>query len=236
MSSEMTILLADSDQEFLAFFGECLKNTGINLLTCQSGKDTLAIIKENKPDLIFMHYSQGDMAAVDCCRKIRVKHSIDSLPIIILLPANNLENSDRFLQAGFNDLLSKPIKRNTLLVTINKFLNLEKRRTKRVKPQSNIKCALEYSTHLNCRVFDISTGGLFLASCPPLPVNTIISLNFTLPDTTIDVSCKARVAWINHPIAMSKMNFPSGLGVQFVEINPETVNTISEYLKAKQSD
>ena len=77
---------------------------------------------------------------------------------------------------------------------------------------------------------NLNTGGLFLTASKNLPVGTPLFLEFSLPETGINVSCQARVAWINDPENPLKSDLPSGMGLQFVDITSSEVAIIEAYV------
>ncbi len=234
MNNEFIILLADSDLDFHDAISDFLKNTGTRLVTCSSGKEVLASIEGQKPDLVFMSDTLKDVACITLCRKLKTDRSSSPMPLVMVLSSNRAKDREYCFEAGCSDVLVKPVDRGDFFTTLRKFVNLEKRFNPRLRSPSAINCSLQYSICHNCRVYDISAGGLFLESCPPLPINTVVALDFVLPESTTRISCKGRVAWINHPIALSKIDFPFGVGVEFVEMSQNTSDTLVAYLDAKR--
>lgn len=236
MNSEFTILLADADQDFHDVVTDYLKNTGTRMIACSSGKAVLSSIQAEKPDLLFMSDNLKDVSCLSFCRKMKTDRNASSIPIIAVLSANRGGDREYCYEAGCSDVLLKPVERGDFFATLRKFVNLEKRFNPRFRSPSKINCSLQYSITHDCRVYDISAGGLFLESCPPMPLNTLVALNFTLPESTITISCNARVAWINHPIALSKIDFPFGVGVEFVELSRETSDKLAAYLSGTREE
>ena len=230
MNNEFTILLADADQDFHDVVTDYLKNTGTRMIACSNGKETLSSLQTEKPDLLFMSDTLKGVSCLSFCRKLKTDRNSSAIPIIAVLSPNRTGDREYCYEAGCSDVLVKPVDRGDFFTTLRKFVNLEKRFNPRFRSPSNISCSLQYSINHDCKVYDISAGGLFLESCPPMPINTMVALNFTLPESTITISCNARVAWINHPIALSKIDFPFGVGVEFVELSRETSDTLAAYL------
>lgn len=236
MNNEFTILLADADLDFHDAITDFLKNTGTRLVACSNGKEVLASIQNQKPDLVFMSDTLKDIACISLCRKLKTDRSSSSLPLVMVLSSTRVNDRENCFEAGFSDVLVKPVDRGDFFTTLRKFVNLEKRFNPRFRSPSEISCSLQYSISHDCRVYDISAGGLFLESCPPLPINTVVALDFVLPQSTVRISCKGRVAWINHPIALSKIDFPFGVGVEFVEMSQNTSDTLVAYLNGNRDN
>ena len=78
---------------------------------------------------------------------------------------------------------------------------------------------------------DMSTGGLFLETETPFSVDERVILSFTLPDINKIVNCRAKVAWINLPDEPKKPELPTGIGLQFLDLSTEYLNSIQSLLK-----
>ena len=78
---------------------------------------------------------------------------------------------------------------------------------------------------------DLSTGGLYVKTDFPLPLDETLTLRFTLPDHKGMVTCKARVAWVNPKKNPRKPDLPPGMGIQFVELSLEEMKSIKRFLE-----
>ena len=78
---------------------------------------------------------------------------------------------------------------------------------------------------------NMSTGGIFLETFHPLPVDTQIILEFMLPVNSRLITCKARVAWVNKHEALIKPSLPPGMGVQFLDLSLENIQLLRNYLR-----
>lgn len=81
---------------------------------------------------------------------------------------------------------------------------------------------------------DLNTNGVFLVTTCPFDVDDNVKLKLFIPlQEEIIVSCVARVAWINHENNPPKPEYPTGVGLQFVDITPEDLCSIVGFLKVK---
>jgi len=81
---------------------------------------------------------------------------------------------------------------------------------------------------------DLSCGGLYLPTNTPLKVGEDILLRFSLPDTTSAITCKATVAWANEQDSPCNPEFPTGVGVRFVDLSTNNRNAIYRFLKLRK--
>ena len=108
-----------------------------------------------------------------------------------------------------------------------------KRTEIRLKSELRVYYGPTQQTILSGFSVDLSTGGLFLQTEYPLAINDRLILIFSLPDQEKSVSCDARVAWVNKDRESDAENndYPSGAGLQFVDLSLEDVTAISGFVE-----
>ena len=99
---------------------------------CNSGKEALVAVQEEKYDLIFMDHKMPEMDGVETTLHIRELGNKDmyylNVPIVILT-ANAVSGAkEMFLNNGFNDFLSKPIDTYQLKLILEKWIPKEKQK------------------------------------------------------------------------------------------------------------
>jgi uncharacterized protein (TIGR02266 family) len=75
---------------------------------------------------------------------------------------------------------------------------------------------------------NISGGGLFIRTAQPQPLNQQVQLRFTLPGLDHRFEMGGVVVWSN---ISPRSSFPAGMGIKFLQIAPEDVKRISEFVK-----
>jgi uncharacterized protein (TIGR02266 family) len=108
--------------------------------------------------------------------------------------------------------------------------NRAKKSEFRFKIQLAIFYGVDQQTLMSNYSVNLSTGGIFLESSAPLPVDTLLVVEFVLPINSRLIVCKARVAWVNRPEAMAKPSLPAGMGIQFLDLSLENVQVIRKFL------
>ena len=80
---------------------------------------------------------------------------------------------------------------------------------------------------------DLSAGGLYIKTNFPLKVNEELKLVFSLPEEYDQkpVSCRARIAWVNSESNPVKPDLSPGVGVEFIDIPPEDLASITNFLE-----
>lgn len=80
---------------------------------------------------------------------------------------------------------------------------------------------------------DLSAGGLYLRTTFPLEKNDLLEVSFSLPNSGrgLVISCKARVAWTNFEAERRKPNYPSGVGLEFLNLSPEEKDRLTAFIE-----
>ena len=123
-SIPLNILVAEDNKTNQLVLKTMLKITKAHLRIAQNGREAVAIFPQLKPDLILMDMSMPEMDGLEATRKIRDLEAEAGLPRtpIIALTANAMKGDrQRCIDAGMDDYLSKPIRKDKLLYTIEKW-------------------------------------------------------------------------------------------------------------------
>ena len=74
-----------------------------------TGKSALEGLPELKPDLVLLDISLPEMDGTEVLRRIREHPDLQSLPVIARTAHAMAGDREKYLEAGFNDYVSKPI-------------------------------------------------------------------------------------------------------------------------------
>lgn len=116
-----TILVVEDDAVSIEFFDEVLKPTKAKLLFVKDGNTAIQTCKDNPDiDIILMDIQLPGMDGQEAADEIRkIKRDI----IIIAQTAYAMsEDREKYLSAGFDDYISKPINPAGLLDLIGKYI------------------------------------------------------------------------------------------------------------------
>jgi len=115
------ILLVDDSKINLKVALNILKPYNFNVTTAESGYEALEKAETQTFDMIFMDIMMPKMNGVETLRRLKEMDNFD-IPVIALT-ADAIEGTEeKYLQAGFQGYLSKPIDRDLLNKVINKYL------------------------------------------------------------------------------------------------------------------
>jgi CheY-like chemotaxis protein len=121
----IAILLADDSSDNLFLIQSYLKHSGYQLDMAETGKVAFDMYQTRKYDLVLMDVQMPVMDGHTATRMIRdweKKSNISPIPITALTAHAYQEEMQKSLAAGCSDHLTKPIRKNTLLSAIQKWI------------------------------------------------------------------------------------------------------------------
>ena len=232
------ILLADDTRLLLEICKSYLANSQVQVITAQNGEEALEITKKERPDLVVLDQNMPKMRGVDCCVAMRGDPALKNIPVLIISTSSSKADIEEFMQAGCNGFLAKPLIRQHFLAKVRAFLPAVEQRMTRIPCRTPVTMEISGSS-LSGISYDISSGGLYVATDYQAAVESGISLCFRLPGKIDNplIMAKGRIAWLNSVLHRVNPHFPAGIGVEFLEITGEGLailrkNEIREFVES----
>jgi CheY-like chemotaxis protein len=119
------ILIADDEAFNRALLITILKRWDIKYDEAENGRQVLELVKNNNYDLILMDLRMPEVSGIEATEQIRKMTDANkkATPIIALTAAVSDEKRKKCLDAGMNDLLTKPYKEAKLLRIIEQTIS-----------------------------------------------------------------------------------------------------------------
>jgi signal transduction histidine kinase/CheY-like chemotaxis protein len=113
----LRILLVDDDQVNTSFGASLLKKLGHSVTTAENGRQCLAALENGAFDIVLMDVRMSVMNGEEALHEIRAKEqgTAAHLPVIALTAHSMRGDKERYLQAGFDGYVSKPLYINDLV-------------------------------------------------------------------------------------------------------------------------
>ncbi len=125
-----TILVVEDDANTRKLFRTALRRAGHKVLEAPAGASALARVQRTAPDFIFIDLALPDMDGISLVDRIRRKPDLASVPIVAISEAKSKRASARALDAGFNEVLIKPVKPSRILEVVRTLGSRVSHRTK----------------------------------------------------------------------------------------------------------
>ena len=122
------ILVVDDMEVNLLVAKSLLKITEMEVMTCMSGAECLELVQQHCYDIILLDHMMPEMDGIETLRRMKkLENSRCKNTPVIALTANAIVGvRERYLEAGFDDYLSKPVEGKELEDMIRKYLPASK--------------------------------------------------------------------------------------------------------------
>lgn len=100
-----------------------LEKQQYDIVQAPTGTDGLRMAAEMRPDLILMDINLPDIDGVEVTRRIKANPTLKEIPIVALTANAMVGDQERFLKAGCDDYLRKPMSRADLHGVLVKYLS-----------------------------------------------------------------------------------------------------------------
>lgn len=127
ITQEIKVLLADDNPVNMALNLKIMELLVPNaqLVEVENGKLAVEACQNTNFDLILMDIQMPVMDGIEATREIRKMSSFENVPIIGVTAGNILIEREKCMDAGFSDMLAKPIKQQDLLSLLATYFEVE---------------------------------------------------------------------------------------------------------------
>ena len=117
------ILIVDDNSMNLKVAKGLLKPTLAEVTLALSGKECLELIKDTRFDMVFLDHMMPEMDGIETLARARKEDNLCKDVPFIALTANAIAGArDEFINAGFDEYLSKPVKPGELYEMVKKYM------------------------------------------------------------------------------------------------------------------
>ncbi|WP_432821763.1 response regulator [Trichloromonas sp.] len=216
------ILLPDLPELRRILENSFLRQQGFEFLACGNGARAFALVEEKDPLLVILGLDMEELRGDDCCRQIKGDPFLRATPVALVVRPGHERDLARVKSSGCDSQISAPFDETQVIDTVCRLLRIVERATPRVNARFSLQFGLTPPVYHDGVALNVNGGGLFIETSRPLPVDTLVGLELHLLPEAAPLTCRGRVAWVNHPEWMKSPGLPAGMGVQFVD-PPETV-------------
>lgn len=119
-----SVLLAEDSDTNAEVARLLLQSAGIAVHRVENGRAAVEAVEQDCPfDLILMDVSMPLMDGIEATRTIRERGLCEGTPIVALTAHTHDDDRDRCLEAGMNDFVAKPYRKDTLLEVLSRYLS-----------------------------------------------------------------------------------------------------------------
>jgi two-component system, cell cycle response regulator DivK len=108
MSAE-TVLIVEDNEKSMKLFRDVLEVKGYRTLEATTGARAVELATKHLPNVVLMDVQLPDVDGIEALRRIRTDSRTAFLPVVAVTAQAMDGDRERFLQAGFDAYLSKPV-------------------------------------------------------------------------------------------------------------------------------
>jgi len=120
--SQRTVLYVEDNEYNRKIVRQLLSRTSYRLLEAADGEAAMALVRQDRPDLVLMDVQLPRMSGLDVTRAMRAEPATADIPIIVVTSFALSGDDQRAMAAGASGYLAKPYSPRDLLALIRKFL------------------------------------------------------------------------------------------------------------------
>ncbi|HEA3611810.1 TPA: aerobic respiration two-component sensor histidine kinase ArcB [Escherichia coli] len=135
----LNVLLVEDIELNVIVARSVLEKLGNSVDVAMTGKAALEMFKPGEYDLVLLDIQLPDMTGLDISRELTKRYPREDLPPLVALTANVLKDKQENLNAGMDDVLSKPLSVPALTAMIKKFWDTQDDEESTVTTEENSK-------------------------------------------------------------------------------------------------
>jgi len=116
------ILVVDDNDINLILLAKILELEGYRVTMAHNGMEAIQAAMQNMPDLALLDVMMPEMTGYELCRKMRQPPLSTKIPIVMLTAMSSEGERARAMEAGANDIWSKPFDMEVFRQRIGEFL------------------------------------------------------------------------------------------------------------------
>ena len=114
------ILVVEDNEKNMKLFRDVIRATGYRALEASTGEQALLLAASHRPALVLMDVRLPDMTGVEALSRLRMDERTALIPVLAVTAQAMKGDRQRFIEAGFDGYLSKPVDIDELLTTVER--------------------------------------------------------------------------------------------------------------------
>ena len=115
------ILIAEDNEKNIKLFRDVLQLSGYETLEASTGEQAIELATLHRPDLVLMDIRLPGTDGLEALRRLREDERTADIPIVALTAQAMAGDRERFLEAGFNGYVSKPVNVVEFISTVRRY-------------------------------------------------------------------------------------------------------------------
>jgi len=103
------VLIVDDNEKNVKLARDVLRFAGFRTADASTAEEGMALARDQNPDVILMDIRLPDMDGTEAVRRLKQDAATATIPVVALTSFAMKGDRERFLEAGFDGYLEKPI-------------------------------------------------------------------------------------------------------------------------------
>jgi len=103
------VLIVEDNEKNMKLFRDVLQATGYSTLEATTGEEAVELALSQAPALVLMDVQLPGIDGVEALKRLRQNERTASIPVLALTAQAMSGDRERFLEAGFDGYLAKPV-------------------------------------------------------------------------------------------------------------------------------
>ncbi|MBI5074715.1 MAG: response regulator [Nitrospirae bacterium] len=116
------VIVIDDEPFILMMIEDKLKKAKIDVMTLRESRNALAVIKNEKPELIILDWMMPELSGIDLCRMIKADPELKAIPIFMLTAKGQDSDEQQGIQCGVSRYITKPFSPRSLLEMVQEIV------------------------------------------------------------------------------------------------------------------
>jgi adenylate cyclase len=126
--ADFRVLVVDDDADMAAFLALILQREGLRVEAAGDGETALAMIAATPPDLVLLDVMMPGTSGFEVCHRLKADESTALIPVVLVTALEDSQSRVQGIEAGADDFLSKPVKREELVARVKTLRRLHETR------------------------------------------------------------------------------------------------------------
>ncbi|MFP4059171.1 MAG: PleD family two-component system response regulator [Bacteroidales bacterium] len=118
------ILVVDDSSVNNLLMQNILEEEGYTILTVESGKEALSMIRQKSPVLVILDIMMPDLDGFEVLENLKTEDKTMNIPVMMLTARNNSRDKQKALALGALDYIIKPIDIPDVIARIKRILKV----------------------------------------------------------------------------------------------------------------
>ena len=119
------VLIVEDNEKNMKLVRDVLQATGYSTLEATTGEEAVELALSQAPALVLMDVQLPGIDGVEALEKMRQNESTASIPVLALTAQAMSGDRERFLEAGFDGYLAKPVDVRELIEAVREHCSRE---------------------------------------------------------------------------------------------------------------